>query len=118
MFSGPSSGSEKPQIPIDRAPLTATIAPALRAWIEVSRKKGSSSCRRSDRPLFLCTVPVLAETKTYTTTADFDEGIYINLNATPMLDQLQVNTWTQTKDSADPRVNDGRGCGDAPAFVL
>ena len=42
-----------------------------------------------------------AQTKTYSTTADFDEGTYINLNATTAQNQLQVNTWTETDASAD-----------------
>ena len=46
---------------------------------------------------------VLAQTQTWTTTLDFQQGTFINLNDATVADQLQINTWQETKTS-DPAV--------------
>ena len=46
---------------------------------------------------------ILAQTRTWTTTQDFDQGEFVNLNPTTVIDQLQINTWSETKN-ASPAV--------------
>ncbi len=45
---------------------------------------------------------VLAQTDTWTSTLDFQEGNFINLNPSTLPDQLQINTWQETQTSDPP----------------
>ncbi len=53
--------------------------------------------------LMLAVASSFGQTQTWTTTQDFAGGESVNLNATTASDQLQINTWAETKD-ADPAV--------------
>ena len=41
----------------------------------------------------------LTYAQTWTTTTDFEQGEFINLNPTTVPDQLQINTWDETMGS-------------------
>jgi hypothetical protein len=53
---------------------------------------------------------VLAQTRTWTTTQDFDQGESVNLNPTTVVDQLQINYVAGNQDIRSARPTVPVGC--------